>query len=105
PPNQAPTVSAGPDQTITLPASATLTGTASDDGLPNPPGKLTFLWTQVSGPGTVTFSSPTALTTQAAFSSNGTYVLRLSASDSQLTSSSTVIVTVNPSSQSSGLVA
>ena len=32
PVNQPPTVNAGPDQTVTLPASASLTGTASDDG-------------------------------------------------------------------------
>jgi hypothetical protein len=42
--NAAPTVSAGPPQTITLPAQATLAGTASDDGAPNPPGALTYLW-------------------------------------------------------------
>lgn len=42
--NQAPAVNAGPNQTITLPASAALAGTASDDGAPNPPGSLTFSW-------------------------------------------------------------
>jgi len=38
PPNQGPLANAGSDQTITLPASATLSGTVSDDGLPIPPG-------------------------------------------------------------------
>ena len=38
--NQAPTVSAGPDQTIALPESAVLDGTVSDDGKPDPPGAL-----------------------------------------------------------------
>src|SRR5262249_54437318 len=33
--NQAPVVSAGANQTITLPSSATLSGTATDDGLPS----------------------------------------------------------------------
>lgn len=42
--NAAPVVTLGPNQTITLPASATLTGTATDDGAPNPPGALTNLW-------------------------------------------------------------
>ena len=37
--NQPPTASAGADQTITLPATAPLAGNASDDGLPNPPGR------------------------------------------------------------------
>jgi len=39
---QAPTVSAGSDQITTLPASASLTGTATDDGLPA--GTLTVTW-------------------------------------------------------------
>src|SRR5262249_62352878 len=38
--NQAPTVNAGSNQTITLPATASLTGTASGDGLADPPGPL-----------------------------------------------------------------
>ena len=36
--NQAPVVNAGTAQTVTLPASANLAGSATDDGLPNPPG-------------------------------------------------------------------
>ena len=54
--NAAPTVSAGPDRIITLPSTATLQGSASDDGKPSPPGAMTLRWTRVSGPGTVTFS-------------------------------------------------
>src|ERR1019366_8003485 len=42
PPNQPPSTGAGADQTITLPAAATLTGTANDDRLPMPPSLLTF---------------------------------------------------------------
>ena len=94
--NQAPTVNAGTDQTVTLPNSATLTGTVSDDGLPN--GTLTRTWSKFSGPGTVTFGTPTANTTTATFSSAGTYVLRLTASDGALSSSDDVTVTVNTSS-------
>ena len=93
--NQAPTVNAGTDQTVTLPNSATLTGTVSDDGLPN--GTLTRTWSKFSGPGTVTFGTPTANTTTATFSSAGTYVLRLTASDGALSSSDDVTVTVNTS--------
>jgi N-acetylneuraminic acid mutarotase len=94
--NQPPTVNAGMDQTITLPNSATLTGTVTDDGLPN--GTLTRTWSKVSGPGTVTFGTPTANTTTATFSSAGTYVLRLTASDGALSASDDVTVTVNTSS-------
>lgn len=99
-PNQAPTVDAGPNQTATqtLPTTnVTLEGSATDDGLPNPPGALTISWSKVSGPGTVTFTSPSTATTSATFSTFGTYVLQLTANDSQLSSSSNVTVTVNPS--------
>jgi Ca2+-binding RTX toxin-like protein len=91
-PNQAPSVRAGPDKTVVLPGSAVLDGTVSDDGKPNPPGAVTSTWTQVSGPGTVTFSKPKAVDTSADFSKPGTYVLRLSASDSALSVSDEVTV-------------
>src|SRR5207249_3965515 len=96
PVNQAPTVSAGSDQTITLPASASLTGTATDDGLPNPPGALSYSWTQVSGPGTVRSEEATVGDAQATLASSGIYVISLTASDSVLSSSSTMTITVNP---------
>ncbi len=94
--NQAPIVNAGIGQTITLPAAASLIGTASDDGDPVPPGALTFTWSRVSGPGTVVFGTPNALSTSASFTVSGNYVLRLTASDGALSSSADVSVTVNP---------
>ena len=51
---------------------------------------------QGSGSGTVTFGNANALSTTASFSTNGSYVLRLSASDSLLSASDDVTVTVNP---------
>ncbi|MBE0540484.1 MAG: hypothetical protein IH623_03775 [Verrucomicrobia bacterium] len=70
------TVNAGSDQSVTLPNSATLAGSYV-----NPSGGIVSLgWSKVSGPGTVTFSAPSAATTSATFSSAGTYVLRLTAS-------------------------
>jgi tartrate-resistant acid phosphatase type 5 len=95
--NQPPSVNAGPAQTILLPSSATLQGTVTDDGLPNPPAATTVSWSMVSGPGTVTFSSPTSVSTTATFSTAGSYTLRLTASDSALTSSSDVVITVKAS--------
>jgi hypothetical protein len=94
--NLPPTVSAGADQTVTLPASAELSGVASDDGRPNPPGSLTISWSKVSGPGTVTFANASALQTTASFSTSGIYVLRLTASDSDLSASDDVSIVVNP---------
>ena len=92
--NKAPVVNAGPDQTVSV-WSATLNGSATDDGQPNPPGALTYTWSKVSGPGTVTFVDPTAASTVAAFSVGGTYTLKLTANDSALSGSDNVVVTVN----------
>src|SRR5207253_3036445 len=71
--NLPPTVNAGPNQTITSPASANLNGTASDDGLPAG-STLTTTWSKVNGPVTVTFGNVNAQRTTANFSSAGTYV-------------------------------
>lgn len=95
PPNQAPTVDAGADRTISLPSPAALDATVTDDGQPTP-AALTTTWSSVSGPGTVTFANPAAIDTTATFSAAGVYVLRLSASDGELSSSDTVQVTVQP---------
>jgi hypothetical protein len=93
PAQQQPIVSAGASQTITLPASASLSGSASDpNGL-----ALTVLWSQASGPGTVTFVNPNAVSTTANFSAAGSYVLALKATDSAgLSSTANVSIAVNP---------
>jgi hypothetical protein len=93
--NKAPVVNAGADKTITLPSTASLFGSASDDGLPNPPGALTYAWNTVSGPGPVTFANANAASTKATFSVGGSYILSLTASDGALSSSNTVVITVN----------
>jgi hypothetical protein len=94
--NHAPVVNAGPDQSIKLPAQATMQGSVTDDGLPNPPATVTNTWSQVSGPGTATFADLHSLTTTVAFSAAGTYVLRLTGDDSALQASDDVTVTVLP---------
>lgn len=93
--NQPPVVSAGSNQTISLPASASLAGTATDDGEPAP-SALTYAWSRVSGPGTVTIGTPNALNTNASFTVSGSYLLRLTVSDGLLSGSADVTVTVNP---------
>ncbi len=85
-PNQAPVVNAGPDRSITLPASASLAGSVSDDGLPAG-AALTKTWSKVSGPGTVSFANASSPNTSASFSAPGNYVLRLTANDSLITAS------------------
>ncbi len=92
--NQPPVVSAGLDQTIVTPDSTTLSGTVSDDGLPNPPKSITTMWNVVTAPGTVTFGDPHSLITKVSFSGVGTYVLSLTANDGSLTSVSKVSINV-----------
>jgi K319-like protein len=70
-----------------------LTGTATDDGLPVPPGALTYTWSKVSGPGTVQFG-PNTLNSSAGFSAEGTYVLRLTVSDGALTTTDDITITL-----------
>src|SRR5437867_6345314 len=91
--NAAPFVSAGSPQTIIFPAGANLSGTATDDGLPS--GILQATWSKFNGPGTVNFANASALSTTATFSTAGTYVLRLTATDTVLSSSSDVTITAS----------
>jgi RHS repeat-associated protein/uncharacterized repeat protein (TIGR01451 family) len=94
-PNQPPVVNAGADQSFNLPANSTfVNGTVTDDGLPN--GSLSVTWSQVSGPAPVSFGTPNSLFTEVTFSTIGTYTLQLTATDSQLSGSATVHITVNP---------
>jgi len=53
-------------------------------------------WTELSGPASVTFTNPAYPQSYAYFTAAGTYVLQLSANDTQLTSTSTVTITVLP---------
>jgi hypothetical protein len=96
--NQAPTVNGGSDQSVSLPAGgnvdAILNGTVSDDGLPIPVG-VTTTWSQVSGPSTVIFGDANAEDTSANFDTAGSYVLRLTADDGDLSSFAEITVTVN----------
>ena len=96
PVNEAPVAEAGDPISVDWPSPAGLNGTADDDGLPSPPGTVTALWTQVDGPGSVSFDNDTDLNTDATFSVEGEYVLQLEVSDSVLTHSDEITITVNP---------
>jgi len=95
PRNEPPIANAGPDQTITIPDLVVLNGSASDDGVPIG-GTISMSWTQVSGPSTVLFGDSHAGLTSALLGLPGTYVLRLEASDGELTGSDDITITVNP---------
>jgi hypothetical protein len=119
PDNKPPELTASSALTIALPEKATLTATATDDGLPKPyrrapsnpdrdsqpqrPRGVQIKWIQYRGPGQVTFEpdsspvihgEPVTLTTKATFSAPGAYVLRATANDGQLFTSCDVTVTV-----------
>jgi hypothetical protein len=102
-PNAAPIVSAGPDRTLQLPGALNLAGTVEDDGLPDPPGEVTLQWSQVSETGDAVFSAPTELATAVSFDGDGTYVLRLTANDSELSGSDELKVTVQTANRSPSL--
>ncbi len=91
-----------PVVTITSPAelatvmltNVSLTASATDDGSPQP---LALLWTKVSGPGSVAFADAAAANTTVSFSTMGSYVLRLTASDGALQGADDVTLTVQGS--------
>lgn len=90
--NKAPIVSAGLAPAVaTSPLS--LSGTVSDDGLPS---AFTSLWTVVSAPGPLNFATPNNLKTNATFTANGTYTLRLWASDGIARTFSDLLFTSSP---------
>lgn len=77
-PNIPPTVSAGANQTITLPQdTATLVGAAGDED-----GQIVSIeWTQASGPSTATIASPNAFNTSIGGLVEGVYEFLLSVTD------------------------
>ncbi len=94
--NNPPSVDAGPDTSITLPTtSVSLDATVNDDGLPY--GSITSTWSHIggTGPGTVSFADPAAIDTTANFSADpGTYQLRLTVSDGDLTATDDIVVQI-----------
>lgn len=94
PSNRAPQVSAGNDLVVTLPASALLEGSFTDDGLPSPPGAVTAAWSAISGPGPVSFAAANLWRTAASFAAPGKYLLRLTVDDGASAVSDDMEVTV-----------
>jgi len=127
PDNKAPALTINSVASVTLPTPATLTATATDDGLPKPyrrndsnpdrnakprrPPGVQIKWIQYRGPGKVTFDpessevvqgKPVTLISKVSFSAPGTYVLRAIANDGQLFTPRDVTVTVNPGTSAPG---
>jgi hypothetical protein len=97
PVNQPPSISAGQDTTVVVQngtASVTLVGSATDDGLPDPPNTTSATWSQLSGPGPIIFADTSNLNSTVTMTAEGTYSLELSVSDGELTTTDTVAITV-----------
>src|SRR5690606_19258232 len=77
--NAPPSVDAGADLVVPdISSTAILEGTVSDDGLPGG-GRVTWEWTKLHGSGDVEFEDATQLVTSVRFSTEGYYVLKLTA--------------------------
>lgn len=91
--NEPPQVSAGADKVVNWPTNTvTLTGTASDDGIPN--ANVAVTWTMVSGPAQATIAQPESLQTGITFAQTGSYEFKLTGDDGEMTASDTVRVSV-----------
>ncbi len=88
--------SAQPTAVSTLPCEVELVGGALDDGLPEEPGRVSFQWRQVSGPGQAEIVSPDSVRTRVHLpeSGLGEYVFELEANDGALSSGTEVKVSV-----------
>ena len=93
--NTAPTITLAGNATAFVSQPLALRPTVSDaDNLPT--GSLTYAWSVVSGPASPSFApSATARDADVTFTAGGTYVLRLSASDGQLTTTADLTVSVD----------
>ena len=85
----APSVATGPAPAAIVATAANLTGTAGAEAGPTP----TVLWSKVSGPGSTTFANASAAATTVTFDQAGTYVLRLTATNSTAQTSADLTVT------------
>jgi len=90
--NRPPLVNAGANQTLLATNVAALNGTATDDLCPLE--RLVTKWTVISGSADVTFANPAALNTTVHFTRTGTYNLRLTAFDGELSGSDDITITV-----------
>jgi hypothetical protein len=90
--NTAPVVDAGFDVIMRLNEPGMLRGSVTDDGQPT--SSVAVAWSVISGPGTVTFETPSEAATVVRFSAPGSYYLRLTGGDGALSASDDVPVLV-----------
>jgi RHS repeat-associated protein len=93
PRNAAPVIAVSPTYTAVVGQPLSLNATVTDDGLPSG-GVLTSHWALISGPGLATFVDTALPATTVTFDAAGTYLLRLTATDTVFTAQTPVNVTV-----------
>jgi len=101
PENKSPIVDIGEDDTISISSKPGYyyfeSASATDDGLPNPPGSLSIEWSVISSPigGSVDFvTSPKEINTEVVFDKVGRYIMKLRANDGEKTSFDTITINV-----------
>ena len=98
--NTPPAVSAGGDKAANAVFTQTATATDATSGV------ASVSWSKVSGPGTITFGTPTALSTTISANGDGTYVIQFTATDAAGNSaSSTMTLTWDTTAPSSTITA
>jgi len=96
--NEVPVVKAGINQTLWgLPSEVILDATVTDDGMPVP-AKLTYSWTQISGPVSAVIQSPNTEDTTVTITERGDYRFMLTASDGEKESSDSLRIVVGDTS-------
>lgn len=96
--NAAPVAVAGSGLTLDVGVAGALAGSFTDVSHPDI-GPATTSWSLVSGPGNATFGDASSLTSTVSFDQAGSYVVRLTVSDSRLSHTDDVSVVVNGESQ------
>ena len=96
--NMPPIVDAGEDQTIFWSDGVQLYGSAVDDGLPSPPGFISYLWEVDLSPAEsiVDFSSIYMPNPFVTFSMPGVYTLSFNVSDTEYITSDQVVINATP---------
>ncbi len=90
--NKPPTINIVEPTYVLAGVPAFLNASVVDDGMPD--GSLSYQWSVLSGPGDVQFANATNAVSAVTFSTEGSFVLQLSVSDGELTSSESVTVLV-----------
>ncbi len=92
--NVAPTMAALDDESGDVDEAIAIVCSCTDDSLPDPPNAITYAWTQTAGSGACAFGDATDPTTTVECDEQDEYTIQCVCSDSLLTDSDTLALTV-----------